>query len=454
MQPGKWRDWVWPAAAFAAVRALAPLVLYAVGKGAEVSWDARYYVYLATHPLAVVTGQVFSGPSFGPALVHYPPLLGLALAVPFAAFRSFTPTFLAVRATMAFWETAGLLVSFAAVRWALALPGKPASCSSPLTSWVWLAALLPWGWITTVVWVQDEILMAPFLVVTWAASVRDRPVTAAVSLAAGALIAKFYILAFAPVAFVTLCRRRRFAAALALTLVPLALYFLIYRLRFGVTPMWGYDAASGVATSLSIFTLLPGAADAAAFTTVGKAVLVAAAAAPAFYAWRHWRRGGAPSPAAAAALWVAAGGLMLVFNPMGQPEYLAWLAYLAPVVLVVAARPARRWWLAGAATALCALAWGWNCLNAVWRWAEASAPSARHDLAARAAAWLGSGFFRTAAAVCAGVYVAAWLVAIWKLRGPLRGDVLQLDLDGGRSASRAAPTVGQHHALSSQEMIK
>jgi hypothetical protein len=385
-------------ALFAVLRLSVVVAVFLVAGGAEVSSDVRYYMYLAEHPFAVLTGENLAARGGDVAVLSdYGPLLGPALGGPIALVRRVLPDFFAVRAALICWEAAGLVAAYAAAR-RLARDGKGFSSGGSRTRFLMLAAALPLGWAATSAWPQDEIILAPFVFLAFAAAAADRPAASAWAIGIGVLGSKYYALAFIPAVWLTCRRRARFLLWAAAAAAPIVAWVAYLRLAHGVVPLVEYDVEVSMPFTISLFSLHEYAGDWLGVGTppgwlgvVSKVTLVAALAAVAVRFYYERRSAGAAEVKGDVRVWGAFGATMLLVNAMGQPEYLAWFAYLAPFALVVLLRGRRLAVAAAGLTTLALTGWVWNVASAVANWAVLPGDGARVAFARGVTAWLGTG---------------------------------------------------------------
>lgn len=438
------------AAFFVAIRFGAAEAVLSLSQGREVSSDSRFYVYLSDHPFAVLTGENLKGPDYDAAvLTNYGPLMGPLIGPPIKLLRRYMPDFFAVRAFLVAWETLGLGAAYLALSRG---NGSPyGSAVGPLSAarrreFLILAAVLPLGWMSTAVWAQDEILLAPFIFFAFVAAVRDRPAAAAWALSLGALCAKYFALAFVPAAWLVCRRRPRFAAWVGVGMLPLASYATYMKVVHGVIPFVQYDTGDVVPFTISIFSLceyaatwlelsarVPWVAAASKFLLVGAILALTAK----FYLNRRLAR--RISMADDVRAWAAFGAALLLFNIMGQPEYLSWYAYFASLALVVLFRGRALAAAAGAVAFACLCAWVWNSAAAVTNWAALPAGTAQTYFAQAVEASVGAGFV-TAIKVAAAVLYLASLACVLAaaLRRPrgAKPDLVELRPAAGLCSAR------------------
>jgi hypothetical protein len=385
--PGEWRferffrsalgAWVVAFAAFVVIRLAVTAVLYTAVGGREFSSDCRFYVYLADHPWAVLTGENLRGPDFDKTvLTNYGPLLGLVMGGPLSLLRKALPDFLAVRVYLVVFEGLGWAWGCWLVARSRLDLGRRGAVDSA-AGFALVAAVLPLGWVSTAAWAQDEILLAPFLFAGFIYAWRDKPWASALWLCAGAWVAKYFALAFLPAAWLVCRHRREFLAAVGFGVAPLAAYVVYMRAAYGIIPFVGYDTGHAASFALSVFTIPAfvrewgsSAGVDAWVAPVSKAIFLGVAAA----LIGVFGRRGAPRVdiARAARMWVAFGAAYLLLNIMGQPEYLAWFAYLGPLALLVLARKRALVWSAAGLVVLTSVAWLWNAAAGVHRWTTAT----------------------------------------------------------------------------------
>ncbi|MEE9456485.1 MAG: hypothetical protein V3W11_04975 [bacterium] len=381
--------------------------VYFAGGGEEFSGDVPLITYAAEHPACMWVGSYDRQDRFfRDTVVNWGPLLGGVVAGPLAIFKSFTPDFLAIRFAFIFLETLGFALFYVLSR----RGGSPFGGGAPraLVMGVWL----PLGWMATAVWVQEEILIAPFLLLAVVAAARDKPGTTAVAIVLAAFVTKFIVFAFVPAAWLVMRQRRRFALYVAASLIPILAYSAYVKVQHGLLPFVGFDPVSGPWMSLSVFTLYgqgrwlfdwPPLGQAAG--PIAKIVLAAALAGATAVGYKIVRSSASREGKAGLKVWALFAATFLLFNCMSQPEYLAWYAFLAPVLLT--ALVPRRAVAAAAAgvVALCLLAWGWNVLNGILVHGELAGGGFRHDFAGRVISSVGLEAVRLATFGSAVVYL-------------------------------------------------
>jgi hypothetical protein len=401
---------------FFAIRVVATAAIFSLSHGREVSSDSRFYFYLSEHFFAVFTGENLRGPDYDAAvLTNYGPLMGPFVGPPLSLVRRYVADFFALRAFLVAWEALGLGAAYLVLR-----RGRSFSAAGayPLSgayrrAFVVLAAALPLGWMSTAVWPQDEILLAPFVFFAFVAAIRDRPAAAALALVLGAWGSKYFALAFAPAAWLTCRSRRRFLAWFALGTLPLVVYASYMKAAHGVLPFVAYDTGDVLRFTLSVFSLYGytgswwGFATSAPWLAVVSKVILVGAIIGVTARFYFRRRGGGARLEDDIRVWVAFAAALLLFNIMGQPEYLAWFAYLGPFVLVVLFRGRRLVVAAAGLVALVFAGWVWNVAAAVATWSVSSAGDARFAFAHDVTASVGAGSVTAVEVGAATIYVAA-----------------------------------------------
>lgn len=344
--------------------------------------DVNYYLYAIDHPFCTLTGEVFSGPWYVKSLINYGPLLGLVIGGPIKFFRLFSPDFLAVRFGFVVLEALALLFCYKFLRQNRILSRAPPSTNSPWTGghiFILLAALLPLGWLSTSFWAQEEILVAPCLLASFVAAVRDRPACAAMALALGAVVAKPAILAFAPVVWLVLRPKARFTTYLAFFVLPLLAYVIYFKARFGFVPLLDFNIKGATSVAISALSLyeawgflvgLPSLGN--WLSPVSKLLLVGTVTALAVLGYKALRSNDERRFRTAFYIWLANGAGILLVIYTNQPEYLSWFAYLVPLGVVVLGARRDYYLMGGAVAAICLSAWAWNLANGVTVWASSA----------------------------------------------------------------------------------
>lgn len=140
------------AGAVLVTRLLLLLVVGALTHGREFTDDAPMLMGLARHPFEILSGITAN---YG----QHPPFLGVLEAIVALPARAVLPDFYALRVAFAIWESIGAGFAWLALR--ALIPDVR------VRRWAGVAlVVLPIGWMTSVVMVQDEVIAA-----TWVAAV-------------------------------------------------------------------------------------------------------------------------------------------------------------------------------------------------------------------------------------------------------------------------------------------
>lgn len=212
------------------------LLLYRVTSGREVASDVDVHAMLIDAPWAILLGTANAD------VASYAPLQSLVTWPLFTALSSMLPAFLAFRAMF-------VLVELAAFRVFLSIVER--SRIDGVLRWLLpaLFVVMPFQWLTSSVFVQDEIIAQLWLLLAVAALQRNRSDWALFALAAGVLTGKIFLIVpwFFVAVFVRPWGRAPWRAALASG----ALIVLVYAIAMA--------AALQRAGSLPLIDFVPGA---------------------------------------------------------------------------------------------------------------------------------------------------------------------------------------------------
>jgi hypothetical protein len=188
------------------------LILLAVGlatEGDEFANDTSILMGFARDPSSLLTATAFHS--------EYPPLLGFAEGVFAYPLALFLPDFYALRATFALYEFLTALVFWLVLTRILESRNQRILVAA-------LFAVLPIGWMSTVVMAQEEIIVAFFIALTLLLLVERRHYAALVVCGLGVATAKvFLILPLA--AAIVLLREKPFLKRVAAGLTPVAIFY-------------------------------------------------------------------------------------------------------------------------------------------------------------------------------------------------------------------------------------
>jgi hypothetical protein len=136
--------------------------MYGLTRGRELSDDSQMLWGLLREPWAMLSGASWQHS-------QHPPFLGAMLAIAVAPWRGWLPDMVALRLGLITWELVGVGFLVAALQRTVRTSGHLTPISSPTDRWlVWLPAMLPMGWMCSVVMAQDECVAVAWLaLVLW-----------------------------------------------------------------------------------------------------------------------------------------------------------------------------------------------------------------------------------------------------------------------------------------------
>jgi hypothetical protein len=238
------RSWIGPAAALIAISLGVGINVYFVADGQEIADDARYLLALVESPLVLWGDYRASG--FSDLFGSFPPLLPLVFGLLVLPWTAIVPGFWAIRLGILCWS----LVALAVLHHQLGRDG--ASSPGRRRSALWAYAVLPSVWGAVALIPQEEIYVAIYVLLLYAAARAERWSWVLGLLVLTALGGKYFLLILSiPLAFASRAPLRNlflFAGASAATIV---LYVGYHLLAHGLSPILSHNVDPSAAVSLS-----------------------------------------------------------------------------------------------------------------------------------------------------------------------------------------------------------
>ena len=173
---------------FVAVRIFVMTCLYFITGGNEVASDVDYHTMLIQQPLGIIGGTA------PPDIASYAPLQSFITWPIYTAYNFVFPAFISIRLLMMTIEFACFVVFMSIL--------KNLRTSSTLSTVLCMSFVLaPHQFLTSVVFVQDEVICSLFLLLCFLLKISNRYLSSLFALAAGVLIGKIFLIV--PLFYVT-----------------------------------------------------------------------------------------------------------------------------------------------------------------------------------------------------------------------------------------------------------
>lgn len=371
-------SWALPLVVLAAISLAVSASISALTGGLDIADDAPRLLYLVRHPFALWSSYEQTG--LGPLWGSFPPLLPPLFGLLVRPFSWVAPDFWAIRLGTLCWTGVIGVVLYRLLR---DLEGVPERESRQA---LWLFALLPSVWAGTSALPEEEIYVAGYVLLLYAAARTGRWGWVPALLVLTALAGKYFaLIVLLPLAFASPSPWRNAALWGALLVATLGAYVGYHQLRFGVAPILSYQLPP--TSSISVWALLWNLGWQPPVRIVGPAGVVVTGLVSLGMSWLARRHGVPLRHSLAVTLYVA-----LLFVATTFPPYVLWAVPLVLCCWVRMSSERQRVWLVVGMLAWSAGEWGQNFFRGVYLALRVERSEGKEIIAALTEAALGADF--------------------------------------------------------------